>query len=61
MTWAEVIRKLKAAGYVEVRSGKGSHRRYRHSITGHEVWVAIHTKKDAGQLGNRILREAGIL
>ena len=35
MTWGEVIRKLKAAGYVEVRSGKG-------------------------QLGNRILREAGI-
>jgi hypothetical protein len=45
MTWGEVIRKLKAAGYV---------------ATGHEVWVAIHTKKDAGQLGNRILREAGI-
>ena len=34
---------------------------YRHPTTGHEVWVAIHTKKDAGQLGNRILREAGIL
>ena len=61
MTWGEVIRKLKAAGYVEVRSGKGSHRLFRRSTTGHEVWVAIHTKKDAGQLGNRILREAGIL
>lgn len=60
MTWGEVIRKLKAAGYVEVRSGKGSHRQFRHLTTGHEVWVAIHTKKDAGQLGNRILREAGI-
>jgi hypothetical protein len=35
VTWAEVIRKLKAAGFV-------------------------HTKKDAGRLGNRILREAGI-
>jgi predicted RNA binding protein YcfA (HicA-like mRNA interferase family) len=60
MTWGEVIRKLKAAGYVEVRSAKGSHRQFRHPTTGHEVWVAIHTKKDAGQLGNRILREAGI-
>lgn len=23
-------------------------------------WVAVHTKKDAGRLGNRILREAGV-
>ena len=60
MTWAQVARKLKAAGYVEVRSGKGSHRLYRHPATGKEIWIAVHTKKDAGQLGNRILREAGI-
>ncbi len=60
MTWAEVIRKLKAAGHLEVRSGKGSHRLFRHPGTGKEIWVAIHTKKDAGHLGNRILREAGI-
>ena len=25
-----------------------------------EVWGAVHTKKDAGRLGNRILREAGV-
>lgn len=56
MTWAEVIRKLKAAGFVEVRSGKGS----QHPVTGKEVWVAVHTKKDAGRLGARILREAGV-
>jgi predicted RNA binding protein YcfA (HicA-like mRNA interferase family) len=60
VTWAEVIRKLKAAGFVEVRSGKGSHRLLKHPTTGKEVWVAVHTKKDAGRLGNRILREAGI-
>ena len=60
MTWAEVIRKLKAAGYLEVRTGKGSHRLLRHPATGREIWVAVYTKKDAGQLGNRILREAGI-
>jgi predicted RNA binding protein YcfA (HicA-like mRNA interferase family) len=59
VTWGEVIRKLKAAGYAEVRSGKGSHRLFRHP-TGKELWIAVHTKKDAGQLGNRILREAGI-
>ena len=51
MTWGEVIRRLKAAGFVEVRSGKGSHSLYRHPAKGQEVWVAIHTKKDAGQFG----------
>lgn len=60
MTWGEVIRKLEAAGYVEVRSGKGSHRLFEHASTGKEIWIAVHTRKDAGQLGNRILREAGI-
>jgi predicted RNA binding protein YcfA (HicA-like mRNA interferase family) len=60
VTWAEVIRKLKAAGFVEVRAGKGSHRLLKHPISGTEVWVAVHTKRDAGRLGNRILREAGV-
>ena len=60
VTWAEVIRKLKAAGFVEVRSGKGSHLLLKHPSTGKEVWVAVHTKKDAGRLGNRILRDAGV-
>ena len=32
----------------------------KHATTGKEIWIAVHTKKDAGQLGNRILREAGI-
>ena len=48
------------AGFIEIRSGKGSHRLLKHPTTGKEVWVAVHTKKDAGRLGNRILREAGI-
>ena len=55
-----MIRTLKAAGFVEVRSGKGSHLLMKHPRSGKEVWVAVHTKKDAGRLGNRILREAGI-
>ena len=55
-----MIRKLKAAGFIEVRSGKGSHLRLKHPETGKEVWVAVHTKKDAGRLANRILREAGV-
>lgn len=59
MTWGEVIRRLKRAGFVEGRRGKGSHVQYVNPKTGKEVWVTLHTKKDAGNLGNRILREAG--
>jgi len=39
---------------------EGSHTLLKHPTTGKEVWVALHTKKDAGRLGNRILREAGV-
>jgi predicted RNA binding protein YcfA (HicA-like mRNA interferase family) len=60
VTWGEVIRRLKAAGFVEMRRGKGSHQLFMHPGIKKEVWIAVHTKKDAGQLGNRILREAGI-
>lgn len=60
MTWAEVIRRPKTVGFVDVRSGKGSHLPLQHPSTGEEVWAAVHTKKDAGRLGNRVLREAGI-
>jgi predicted RNA binding protein YcfA (HicA-like mRNA interferase family) len=59
VTWKEVVRKLKKAGFVEQRTGKGSHRKFVHPTTGREVWVTMHGH-DAGQLGNRILREAGI-
>ena len=57
--WAEVIRKLKAAGFKEERTGKGAHRKFVHPQTGKEVWVSMHGH-DAGQLGNRILRDAGV-
>lgn len=60
VTWGEVIRKLKAAGLVEVRHGKGSHVLLQHPETKQEIWVTIHTKKEAGNLGNRILRDAGL-
>ena len=60
VTWAEVIRKLKAAGYVDHRTAKGSHRQLIHPQTNRIVTVAVHTKKDAGRLGNRILKEAGV-
>ena len=59
MTWKEVIRKLKAAGFVERRTGKGSHRLLVHPESDKEVWVTVHGR-DAGGLGNRILRDAGV-
>ena len=61
MTWGELIRKLKAAGYVEAKSGKGSHRQFIHRKTGHVITVAVHTKKEVGTgLANRILKDAGL-
>jgi len=60
MTWSEVARKLKKAGFVQARTGKGSHRKYVNPKTGKEVWVAFHPKQEAGQLGYRILRDAGV-
>jgi hypothetical protein len=32
----------------------------KHLRSGKEVWVAVHTKKDVGRLGNRIPREVGV-
>ena len=55
-----MIRKLKAAGFVEKRAGKGAHRLFVHPARGKEVWVTIHGH-DAGNLGNRILKDAGVL
>jgi predicted RNA binding protein YcfA (HicA-like mRNA interferase family) len=60
VTWKEVIRRLKAAGFVEKRSGKGAHRLFVNPKTGKEAWVTVHGH-DAGKLGNRILRDAGVI
>jgi predicted RNA binding protein YcfA (HicA-like mRNA interferase family) len=50
---------LNAAGFVEKRTGKGSHVLFINPRTGKEVWVTMHGH-DAGKLGNRILRDAGV-
>jgi predicted RNA binding protein YcfA (HicA-like mRNA interferase family) len=60
MTRAELIRRLRAAGFVDQRLGKGSHRKLVHPTTGKEIWVSVHTKKDVGRLARRILRDAGL-
>jgi predicted RNA binding protein YcfA (HicA-like mRNA interferase family) len=59
VTWHEVIRKLTKAGFVEKRTGKGSHRLFVNPRTGKEVWVTTHGH-DAGKLGHRILKDAGV-
>jgi predicted RNA binding protein YcfA (HicA-like mRNA interferase family) len=59
LTWKEVIRKLRAAGFVEKRTGKGAHRLFVNPATGREVWVTVRGR-DAGRLDNRILRDAGV-
>jgi hypothetical protein len=53
-SWPGLIRKLKAAGFVEVRPGKGSHLLLKHPTSGKEVSGAVHTERNAGRLGNRI-------
>jgi len=61
VTWGELIRRLRAAGYVEQRTGKGSHRQFVHSTTGKVITVSVHTKKEVGTgLAHRILKEAGL-
>jgi len=55
-----LIRRLRAAGFVERRVGKGSHRKLVHPKSGKEVWVSVHTKKEVGHLARHILREAGL-
>jgi predicted RNA binding protein YcfA (HicA-like mRNA interferase family) len=60
VTWGELIRRLKTAGFVEARTGKGSHRQFVHP-TGQVITVAVHTKKEVGTgLAARILKEAGL-
>ncbi len=61
MTWAELIRRLKAAGFVELRHAKGSHRQLINPVTKKVITVAVHTKKEVGTgLAQRILKEAGL-
>lgn len=56
-----MIRRLKAAGFVEAKTGKGSHRQLVHPITGKIITIAVHTKKEVGKgLAARILKEAGL-
>jgi len=59
VTWGELMRRLQAAGFVEPRRGKGSHRQFVH-LNGQVVTVSVHTTKEVGTgRARRILKEAG--
>ncbi len=61
VTWGELIRRLKAAGFVEHRRGKGSHCQFVHPQSKKVITVSVHTKKEVGTgLAHRILKEAGL-
>jgi len=61
VTWGELIRRLKAAGFQERRAGRGSHRQFIHPDTKTIITVSVHTKKEVGTgLVHRILKEAGL-
>lgn len=61
VSWGELIRRLRGAGFVEQRTGKGSHRQFVNPKTGKVLTVAVHTKKEVGAgLANRIMKEAGL-
>jgi predicted RNA binding protein YcfA (HicA-like mRNA interferase family) len=56
VTWSEFIRRLKAAGFVEQRTGKGSHRQFVNPTTNKVITVSVHTRKEVGTgLAQRIL------
>ena len=50
---------VEGGGLRQKRTGKGSHVLLVHPETGKEIWVTMHGH-DAGRLGNRILRDAGV-
>ena len=61
MTWGELVRRLKGAGFVEFRTSKGSHRQFVHPATNRVITVSVHTKREVGTgLARRILKEAGL-
>jgi predicted RNA binding protein YcfA (HicA-like mRNA interferase family) len=61
VTWSELIRRLKAAGFVQQRTGKGSHQQFIHSETKKVITISVHTKKEVGiGLAQKILKDVGL-
>jgi len=61
VTWAQLQRKLKKAGFRLERQAGGSHQIWVQDRTGKRMVIAVHTSKEIGTgLAQKILKEVGI-
>lgn len=58
--YREVVRRLRAFGFVFDSAGEGGHELWRHAVTGCKVSVPDHARDMAEGTLRAILREAGI-
>ena len=60
MTSKEMIKLLEANGFIYVKSGDGSHRKFRNPKTGRVTQVPFHNRALGKGLEHRILKQAGL-
>lgn len=60
MTSKEMIKLLEAKGFIYVKSGDGSHRKFRNPKTGRVTQVPFHNRALGKGLEHRILKQAGL-
>nr|WP_243343221.1 type II toxin-antitoxin system HicA family toxin [Anaerococcus sp. AGMB09787] len=60
MSSKEMIKLLKNNGFVEIKGGKGSHRKFKNFKTGKATEVPFHSKDLKKGTEQKILKEAGL-
>ena len=60
LTPKEMIKKLKKAGFVHIKSNNGSHQKFYNETTNITVIVPVHAKELGKALEKVILKQAGI-
>ncbi len=55
--YAELTRLLKDAGWRKTEGGKGSHEKWRHSVSGHTIIVP---RSKSRHTANEVLKQAGL-
>ena len=60
MTSKEMIKLLEANGFIYVKRGDGSHRKFRNPKTGRVTQVPFHNRALEKGLEHRILKQAGL-
>lgn len=60
MTPKEIIKFLKKHGFIEIKSGDGSHQKMYNPITNRYTTVAIHSKELKKPMEKLILKQAGL-